>query len=228
LRRWPDTRLGRALRHLEKHGGACAAAFPRDVFGMALWEIVGYMADDAVRALCMEKLKERVGLRPEEILAAPLEVLEEITRGGGGIAYRERAERLREAAKLAQSGVVEGVCALPEKKAVGILKKFPMTGKPGAEKMLLFACGREVAALDSNGMRVVGRICGLDAGAAYAAGHAAACGALREELPGALFADAYLLLQRHGREVCRNKSPRCEVCPAHGECAFGAQFLAMR
>lgn len=225
MRRWPKSRLGRVLARLEQHYGPAAHVFPDTAFGMLLWEIVGYMASDPVRARAMRMLEERVGLEPAAIVSAPLELLEEVTRSGGAIAFRERAERLRVAARMVladYAGGVEEVFALPENKAITKLAKFPMTGKPGAAKILLFSGGRAVTALDSNGMRVVGRIARHAEGDAYAAAYKKACAVMAAELPSdaPLLQDAFVLLRRYGMEICKHKSPRCESCPVREQCAF--------
>ena len=67
---------------------------------MILWEIVAYLADDARRGIAFDALREKVGLTPEKILAAPKKLLCEITRMGGSIAAEERAERLQTAAQI--------------------------------------------------------------------------------------------------------------------------------
>ena len=34
---------------------------------------------------------------------------------------------------------------------------------------------------------------------------------------------AYLLLKRHGQEICKRTKPRCEKCPISSNCAFFAR-----
>jgi endonuclease III len=31
---------------------------------------------------------------------------------------------------------------------------------------------------------------------------------------------AYLLLKKHGQEICKRARPKCEICPISGMCAY--------
>jgi len=31
---------------------------------------------------------------------------------------------------------------------------------------------------------------------------------------------AYLLLKRHGQQICTRSKPKCEICPLTGQCAY--------
>ena len=172
---------------------------------MILWEVVAYLADDARRRMAFEALRERVGLTPKEILAAPKKVLEEITRMGGSIAADERAERLRTAARLARDdfgGDLDEVLKIPPQKAKRLLMGFPMIGEPGAEKILMMSGALPVLALDSNGVRVLTRlVCRRRSQELCASTYRS----VREATPGQLLEDcklltrAHLLLRRHGQ-----------------------------
>ena len=129
--KWPDSPAGRLLKELERHYGAQTGPPCAGPFEMILWEIVAYLADDVRRGVAFAALKERVGLSPERILAAPIERLIEITRLGGSIAVEERAERLQAAARLVRDefgGDLTGVLRLPAPKAKKQLMRFPMIG----------------------------------------------------------------------------------------------------
>jgi endonuclease-3 len=184
---------------------------------MVLWEIVGYLADDVRRGTAYTALRERVGLTPEAILAAPDAVLEEITRMGGAIAVVERAERLRTAALL---GDLDEVLCMPFPKAKKRLMRYPMIGEPGAEKILLFCGVLPVLALESNGLRVLVRYGIGEEKKSYAATYRS----VREAVLGELSADcgalrrAHLLLRRHGQEVCLRNGPACGRCPVRSSC----------
>jgi endonuclease III len=56
----------------------------------------------------------------------------------------------------------------------------------------------------------------------YSAGYRAAQAALSAELPKTFDARqrAYLLLKRHGAEICKRTKPKCEKCPVSGMCAY--------
>jgi endonuclease III len=218
-----QTRLGRAAALLAAHYGPQTAPPPKGPFEMIVWEIVAYLAGDDRRAGAFATLREHPGLSPEQILAAPLAVLETATRAGGAIAARERAARLREAARLVveqHGGDLAGVLHLPTQKAKRLLAAFPMIGEPGAEQILLFTGAAPLLALESNGLRVLTRTGIAREGKSYAATYRAAREVSLDDLPAdtALLQQAHLLLRRHGQEICRRSEPACGGCPLSAEC----------
>ena len=98
---WPKSRLASLLAKLERHYGVPELPRFAGPFEMIVWEIVAYLADDSRRQLAFSALRDRVGLTPPAILAAPVKLLREITRMGGSIAAEDRAARLlRTAARI--------------------------------------------------------------------------------------------------------------------------------
>jgi endonuclease III len=43
-------------------------------------------------------------------------------------------------------------------------------------------------------------------------------GALREEFTARQ--RAYVLLKKHGQEICKRANPKCEICPLTSQCAY--------
>lgn len=221
---WPETRLGSLLKQLEAQHGRLTAPQLAGPFAMVLWEIVGYMADDARRGAAFAELQRRVGISPEKIIEAPLKLLAEVTRMGGAIACEERAARLRIAARLVlerHGGDLSSVLKLPVSKAKKALMEFPMIGEPGAEKILLFCGALKVLALESNGLRTLTRVGFGRAAKSYSATYKSVREATLEGLPAdpALLGAAFLLLRKHGQQICRHSEPQCSGCPVSGECA---------
>jgi hypothetical protein len=70
-----------------------------DPWQMILWENVAYLLTDQRRELAFEALRQRVGLKPEEILAAPQATLLEIAKMGG-MRPEVRVERLRQVSRI--------------------------------------------------------------------------------------------------------------------------------
>ena len=113
-----------------------------------------------------------------------------------------------------------GIVKLPAPEARRALQRFPGIGAPGAERLLLLAGRAPVLALDSNGLRTLLRL-GYGAEAkSYSTSYRSAQAAATAELPAEprALATAHLLLQRHGRTVCRNTRPLCGECPVRGDC----------
>jgi endonuclease III len=103
-----------------------------------------------------------------------------------------------------------------------LLQQFPVIGEPSAEKILLFAKLAPVAAVPSAFVQVPVRLWHGDAGTSYSADYRKARETLRAGLPESLAARqrAYLLLKKHGQEICKRSTPRCEICPVTGHCAY--------
>jgi endonuclease III len=217
------SRVGALLAKIERHYGT--PEFPRFAgpFEMILWEIVAYLADDSRRERAFNALRDRVGLTPAAILAAPAKLLGEITRMGGSIAAEERAARLRTAARMAMEdfdGDLSAVLTLPTQKAKKLLMRFPMIGEPGAEKILMLSGVLGVLALESNGGRVLVRLGVGEDRKSYAATYKSIREVTIAELPAdaALLTKAHLLLRRHGQTLCLRNGPVCHACPVRSDC----------
>jgi len=179
-----------------------------DPFELILWENVAYLLSDERREAAFEALRERVGLTPKSILAAPNATLLEIANMGG--MRPEVQGDLRKALKL------------PLKQAKKALRLYPNIGEPGAEKILLFSKSYAVLGLDSNGLRVLRRIgygqeC-KNYSATYHSVEEAVAGEIGQEC-GPLI-EANQLLRRHGQERCKLNAPLCRICPVTDLCTF--------
>lgn len=191
------------LDRLEAAHGPADAVPSADGWELVLAESIAYLVDDHARWQALGKLKDAVGLDPEQILAAPTAVLMGIVTG---IRPAERVERLRACAELAIAGAP--------------WRAFPGIGGPGAERIDLFTGARAVLALDANGLRV---LCRLGYGAperSYSVSYRTARESACAELPATVAAlqRAHQLLRRHGQTVCRRKDPLCLSCPIAAEC----------
>jgi len=121
-------------------------------------------------------------------------------------------------------------CMHEEKKQQGhgvraekrVLQKFPVIGEPSGEKIMLFAKLAPVAAVPSASVGVPVRLWFGQEGKNYAVDYRKVRDKLNAELPETFEARqrAYLLLKRHGHEICKRSAPRCEICPVTGQCAY--------
>jgi endonuclease-3 len=105
------------------------------------------------------------------------------------------------------------------------LKSFPGIGDPGADRILLFAGLAPVAAVPSNSPYVVERLFRGRESENYVPGYREAQRAIEAEVQEKFDARvrAYLLLRRHGQELCKRNNPKCEKCPVSASCAFFAE-----
>src|SRR5262245_51916585 len=152
--------LERIVERLSRQYGPPAPPITNDPFELILLESVAYLVSDQRREEAFKLLRKLVGTKPPEILAASKDDLLRATKLGG-MGAEMRAARLREIALIASTefgGDLRAALKLPTAKAKQALRKFPSIGEPGAEKILLFTRTYPVAALDSNGLRVLLRL----------------------------------------------------------------------
>jgi endonuclease III len=140
-----------------------------------------------------------------------------------------RATRIKTVARAVHDEYAGDLCAglakLPWQKARSALCRFPGIGAPGAERILLFAGLAPLAAVPSACPQVLPRIADGREPRDYQASYARAQRILETQLPAEFAARtrAYLLLQHHGRELCKRTNPRCDRCPVARVCAYGAR-----
>jgi endonuclease III len=111
-----------------------------------------------------------------------------------------------------------------------ILKSFHSIADPGADRILLFAELAPVAAVPSNCPYVLVRIQRGRERENYGVTYREAMEGVEAEVPAKFDAltRAYLLLKRHGQEVCKRTKPKCTECPVQASCAYAAGRLRGR
>ena len=212
------------VANLEAYYGKPLPPKTADPLGLIIHENIAYLANDDKRDAAFDALKTDVGLRPTEILAAPIEDLVNVTRLGG-IHAELRAARLKEIAHIVLNdfaGDLNGVLKLTLPRAKKALQKFPSIGAPGAEKILLFTRTHPLLALESNGLKVLMRLGFGQARKNYSASYASVQEALQDQIGNDcdFLIRAHQLLRRHGKEICRGSNPACEICPVKRWCAY--------
>lgn len=212
------------ISSLETHYGKPRAPKTTDPLGLLIHETIAYLATDEKRDAAFAALKKKIGLKPTDILAAPIEELVEIARLGG-IHPELRAARLKEIAQIVLNdfaGDLNNALQLPLPQAKKALQKFPSIGAPGAERVLLFTKTYPVLGLESNGLRVLLRLGFGEERKNYSASYASAQAALKDQIGSDcdFLIHAYQLLRQHGKELCRTANPACEICPLKLTCAY--------
>jgi len=227
--------IARILDALEKHYGVQVAVGPSDPYEMILFVNCGYPATDASCTKGYEPLKAGIGTKPEQIFKAPSARLAKLTQPGG-MFPELRAERLKLIARIANENfggdlkwelekLIKDEKTPAEKRlrrAKGALKEFPVIGEPGADKILLFSGMAPIAAVPSACTGVPQRIFFGHEDKNYGKGYRAAQEAIAAEVPEEFEARqrAYLLLKKHGQEICKRTKPKCEICPISRMCAY--------
>ena len=212
------------ISQLEKHYGKPGAPKITDALGLIIHENIAYLVSDTQRDAAFAALRTKVGLKPTEILAAPMEDLLEVARLGGG--HPElRVARLKEIAQIVLNdfgGNLNQALKLPLPQARKALQSFPAIGAPGAEKILLFTRTYPLLALESNGLRVLLRLGFGEERKNYSASYASVQAALKDEIGDdcGFLIRAHQLLRQHGKELCRRSNPACDACPVNECCNY--------
>jgi len=233
--------LKEVLRELEKLYGPLKLAGPSDPYEMILFLNSAYPATDAKCAKGFETLKRAVGVSQDAILKAPKAKLAKLLRPFG-MFPDQRAGRLKEIARRVKEeagGNLKGALKriIPKKSdsdekglraAKRLLQEFPVIGEPSAEKILLFAKLAPAAAVPSACLHVPMRIWFGGEGKNYAADYRQARELLSSGLPREFEPRqrAFLLLKKHGQEICKRSKPKCEVCPLTAHCAYFQSMAA--
>ena len=227
--------MAEILDELEKLYGPQKLAGPSDPYEMILFLNCAYPATDAKCAKGFEIVKQEAGLTPNEILAAPKAKLAKLLVSTG-MFPAQRVDRLKEIARIVKKragGDLKGALkkSIPKKderdakglrSAKKLLREFPVIGEPSAEKILLFAKLTPVAAVPSACLSVPMRLWFGGEGKNYAADYRQAREVLNAGLPESFESRqrAYLLLKKHGQEICKRSRPKCEICPVTAHCAY--------
>ncbi len=215
--------FSKLVDELQRHYGCPAPAASIDPLELIIWENIAYLASDERRAAAFATLKRNIGTRPEQILAAKHSAQAAI--GKAGILPDLSAEKLLAIAKIAYeefNSDLGSVLKRPLAQAKKALKRFPSIGNPGAEKILLLTRSYPVMALDSNGLRVLGRVGFAEEQKNYSATYRLIQDAIREQLPEDYdsLIRAHQLLRQHGQDLCKRSKPRCTECPVRNSCNF--------
>jgi endonuclease III len=215
------------LAKLESFHGKQEPGWPTDPYLFLVWWHCGYPASDATCARGWESLSRKIGVEPGQILSASPAKLAGALQGSG-MHPDLRAMRLKEIAARVQDEFGSDLRAAlvgPVAKVRKTLKSFPGIGDPGADRILLFAGLAPVAAVPSNSPYVVERLLRGRESENYVLGYREAQRAMDAEVPEKFDTRvrAYLLLKRHGHEVCKRTNPKCSQCPVSASCAFFAE-----
>jgi len=195
-----------------------------DPLELVFWENAAYLLSDERRQKVFELLRERVGLKPRDILAAKPATLLEIAKLGG-MRPEVRVERWLTIAHIALAefqGDLGNALRLPLKEAKKALQQFPCIGEPGAEKILLFSRSYAILGLDSNGLRVLVRVGYGREQKSYSATYRSVREAIANQIwdKCAPLIQAHQLLRRHGMERCKSAAPICRGCSLTDTCRY--------
>jgi endonuclease III len=217
-------RITDILDSLESNYGALDPAAPTDPYEFLIWWHCGYPASEERCSKGWASLTREIGIAPKQLTNASTAKLVRALKAGGMVPDL-RAARLKEIAERVQEeyggDLRSALSRLSAPQARKALKAFPGIGNPGADRILLFSRLSPVAAVPSACPYVLVRVLQGPEGQKYVAIYAAAQQMLNT-LP-ATFDErirGYLLVARHGHELCKRSIPLCDRCPLRARCAF--------
>jgi endonuclease-3 len=218
--------LLKVLERFELHYGKQFPYWPTEPYEFLVWWHCGYPQSDDRCAKGWAALTSQMDIAPKALLAAkPAKLASALKQGG--MVPELRALRLKEIAMRVQDQFGDdllGALAGPTAHARKLLKTFPNIGDPGADRILLFAGPAPIAAVPSNNVSVIVRVLYGRERENYGVNYRESQHAIEVAIPAELEARsrAYLLLKRHGQELCKRTNPKCDRCPVSDGCAYFA------
>lgn len=220
------------LDRLEAFHGKQEPYWPTDTYEFIVWWHCGYPASDDRCGRGWAALIKNIEIAPKNLLAALPSTLASALKAGGMVPEL-RALRLKEIAMCVKDqfgGDLRAALVGPVAQARRTLKMFPNIADPGADRVLLFAGIAPIAAVPSNCPHVLVRIRLGQERENYSVTYREAQSVIAAALPEAFDARqcSYLLLKRHGQEICKRTKPKCERCPVSAASAYFAGRLRGR
>jgi endonuclease-3 len=164
-----------------------------------------------------ENLRRRFRVVPEVLAEAKVEEIRECIKPSG--LYNTKAPRIKEIARIIveeYGGDLNTLSRLPLKRARERLLKIPGVGFKTADVFLSLVCGRGSFAVDTHISRVAKRWKMVRCNAPYEEIRLA----FEATTPQGKRQRAHLALIEFGREICKARGPRCDICPVYRECEW--------
>jgi endonuclease-3 len=164
-----------------------------------------------------ENLRERFTITPEVLARAKVEEIKECIKPSG--LYNTKAPRIREVARIIveeYGGDLNTLSRLSTDEARERLLKIPGVGFKTADIILSFVLGRGSFAVDTHIARIAKRWKMVRATAGYEEirlGFEAVISRGKRRR-------VHLGLIEFGREICKARGPRCDICPVYRKCEW--------
>ncbi|MCG2886767.1 MAG: endonuclease III [Vulcanisaeta sp.] len=189
-----------------------------DVFKLLIATILTQNTSDRNALRAYENLVRTVGdVTPRRLLEAGEEAIANAIRVAG--MYRARARKIIELSRVVLErfgGDLSWIKDLPVDEARKILLDLPGVGEKTAD-VVLVNLGKPVFPVDTHIMRISLRL-GIARSRKYSEVSNAWMRLLRPDPR--KYLDVHLRLIQFGREICRARNPRCEVCGFRDVCRY--------
>ncbi len=193
----------------------------RSGFEQLIQTILSANTNDRNSGRAFETLRQRFNDDWDAVRNAPLSDIKDAIRVAG--MYNQKAPHIVETLEILQRE--EGCYSLDHVKtmepqaAQSYLQRFPGVGHKTASIVLLFSYGIAAFPVDTHIRRQSQRL-GISAPRASAEKIKAIWEA---SLPPDTYFNLHVNLIRHGREICRARSPRCAHCVLQDECDYAGR-----
>ncbi len=201
-----------------------------DAYGRPIWRISNPPLDELVLTILSQHTSDANCERAFRSLRAAFPVWEDVASAdpdeianairSGGLAAM-KAPRIKAVVREALAGdLLDDLPSAPLGEAKSRLQALPGVGPKTAACVLLFACHQPALPVDTHVFRVSHRVGLID--------HSTSANQAHDKLESLLDPeDVYsfhLNVIKHGREVCRARSPRCSDCVLTDLCDFYDQL----
>lgn len=167
-----------------------------------------------------ENLQKRFQVVPEVLAQAKVKEIKECIKPSG--LYNIKAPRIKQLARIIleeYGGDLNCLANLPLHVARERLLQIPGVGYKTADVFLSIVCGRESFAVDTHIARIAKRWKMVADNAGYEHTRLA----YEAVIPPKKRQAAHLCLIEFGRQICRARGPRCDVCPVYHECEWAGK-----
>ena len=190
-----------------------------DEFTLLIATILSQNTSDHNSHRAFEKLINKFDIKPEVLAHLdPEEIKPLITCAG---LYEIKSKRIVDVSKNVLErfgGNLNQVIRLPLDEARKTLMSIKGIGPKTADVVLSFAGEKPIIPIDTNIFRVVDRI-GFSKGRNYERTRKA----LEEYAPSEKMRNIHILLIQLGREICKARNPKCNLCPINNLCDYYAK-----
>ena len=194
----------------------------RSGFEQLIQTILSANTNDRNSGKAFETLKEMFAGDWDAVRIAPLEEIKYAIRVAG--MYNQKAPHIVETLEIlySEEGTysLEHVRDMAPAAAQTYLQRFPGVGHKTASIVLLFSYGMAAFPVDTHVQRVTQRL-GMS-------GRRASAEKIKvvweDMLPAETYFCLHVSLIRHGRTVCKARTPRCASCVLQDECDYNARL----
>lgn len=209
-------RMRNIIQRLERRFPGPHHLFVNQPFPLLIATILSQNTSDVNSRRAFHNLKAQYAIAPD-ILASlsPKDIQPYIKIAG---LYRIRSKRIIDVSKILLErfqGNMWNILRLPVKIAREQLLEIPGVGPKTADILLAFVTNQPTMPVDTNIFRVALRI-GIVNGRNYQRTQKA----LEELIPNTKMQTMHLLLIQHGREICKPRTPLCQLCPINESCDY--------